>query len=105
MALETLKTFNTNSASLDAMVELHAEARITLEEYTALGVEAPAWVQPALESLKRAIQTRNADALAAKLRDLQLRRDSLKTTEEKRASIDDEIAKLQAKLNPASASK
>jgi len=24
MALETLKTFNTNSASLDAMVELHA---------------------------------------------------------------------------------
>jgi uncharacterized protein involved in exopolysaccharide biosynthesis len=97
MSLESLKSLDTKRADLESLVEESAEARIVESEFKELGIELPGWFEPAVSSLRREIKTRNQDALAARLRDLKARRESLKTIDEKRNAIDAEIAALEAK--------
>jgi len=93
--LSELKNFNRNSASLDEMVELSAQARVAESEFSALGVDLPAWFEPTVSSLRREIKSKLQDAKAARLRELKARRATLATVDEKRTQIDKEIAELE----------
>ena len=94
MLLE-LKNFNKNSASLDEMVELSAQARAVEAEFGVQGVDLPGWFDATVSSLRREIKSKLQDAKAAKLRELKARRASLATVDEKRTQLDKEIADLE----------
>lgn len=96
--LNALKSFSsTGRMETEDMVELSAYARIYEAEFTALGVETPEWVTNQTKALRREIKARNADALAARLRDLKARREALKAPDEKRRDLDEQIAALEQK--------
>lgn len=93
--LNALKSFSAaGRLETEDLVELSAYSRSLAAEFTALGVETPEWVANQTKALRREIKARNADALAARLRELKARREALKTPDEKREALDAEIAKL-----------
>lgn len=94
--LSELKNFTASMASIDELVEMSAQARVIEAEFLTLGVDLPAWFRLTVESLRREIRTKNADAVAAKIRDLELRHDALKTPSERREALEAEIARLKA---------
>jgi hypothetical protein len=94
--LNALKSFSsTGRLETEDLVELSAFARSIEAEFTALGVDTPEWVRNQTKALRREIKARNADAIAARLRELKARREALKTPDEKRTALDTEIAELE----------
>jgi hypothetical protein len=94
--LNALKAFSSiGRLETEDLIELSAFARTYEAEFTALGVETPEWVTNQTKALRREIKARNADALAARLRELKARREALKTPDEKREALDAQIAALE----------
>lgn len=96
MSMDELKNFDANRMDLEALVELSAFARTIEGEYVALKVAAPEWVTVQAKSLRREITSRLADAKEKSLREKKARLATLKTTEEKRKELADEIAALES---------
>lgn len=99
--LDALKNFDAKRADLAELVELSAYGRALLAEFEALSVEAPDWATENLAAVRREVKSRNADRLNAKLKAAQARLETLKSPDEKRKSVEDEIAKLTAQLAQA----
>lgn len=97
--LDDLKNFSPSRMNMPELVQLSALGRSVEAEFTELGVEAPPWIADSLKAVRREIKAKNSDSLHAKLRELQSRREALKTPDEKRSALDDEITKLQTLAN------
>ncbi|SRR6266403_1115295 len=93
--LTELKSFSPQRLDGEELVELATFGRIFEAEFGQLGVEIPEWVGNQLRAVRREIRTRNADAIANKLRAAKARFESLKTADEKRAAVAAEIAQLE----------
>jgi hypothetical protein len=99
--LEILKNYDSNRASIEEMVSLRAFARGLVTEFEEQDVELPGWIGDQVKSLDRQILAKNHDRLEARRKELIARKDSLKTTVERKAEINAELAKLNKKLDAA----
>jgi hypothetical protein len=94
--LSELKSFQANSRySLEELLSLSAYGRALEDECTALSVEPPGWLPEQNKAVRREIRAKTADALEQRLKELRSRREALKTPDEKRKSIEDEISQLE----------
>lgn len=94
--LERLKNFDSERANPDEMVELHAFARAMISEYAALQLEAPEWLEEKQLEVKRELDNRLADMKAKRIREIKAKLATLKTAEEKRAELAEELKRLGA---------
>ncbi len=92
--LQEFKNFNVDAASIDELVALSAFGKQLRGEFEAQKVAVPEYVSDNLNTLAREIDSRMADRRATRIRELKSQRDSLKTAQEKRDSIDRELAAL-----------
>jgi hypothetical protein len=92
--LDEFRNFNVDAATIDELVALSAFGKQLRGEFEAQKVAVPEYVSDNLNSLAREIDTRMADRRATRIRELKAQRDSLKTAQEKRDSIDKELAAL-----------
>jgi ATP-dependent Lon protease len=92
--LNKLKNFDALRMSVEELLELSAYARGVKAEYEYSNMEVPEWIETQIKTLKREINTRNAEALEARKRELEVRLEGLKTTREKREELEKELAKL-----------
>lgn len=98
MQLNQFKQFDATRMSLDELVELAMYGRALRTEYEQLALEEPEFVDIQLKAIRREIQTRNADKLESRLRELKVRREALKTPTQKKADIEKEIRDLEKQL-------
>ena len=96
MNINALKTFNADRMDIDDLVGTLADAKALRAEYEALGVEEPEYLDATIKSIRREINARNADKIAARKRELTARIDSLKTPAQKKKELEDELSKLEA---------
>lgn len=102
MSMLTLfNTFVVDRMNVDELVELSAFGHGLRNEYERLGLEVPESVGVQLNSIKRAIDTLNADRNEAELRSAKAQLATLSTAEEKREALRKKIATLEKKVNPA----
>lgn len=93
--IERLKSFDSERSNPDEMVELSAGARILAAEYQTLGLESPDWLEEKRVEVKRELDTRLADMKAKRIRELKAKLATLKTAEERRSEIAEELARLE----------
>ena len=96
MNITALKNFNADRADMEDLVGLLADAKALRDEYEALQIEEPEYIDTTIKSIRREITSRNADKIAARKRELTARIDSLKTPAQKKAELEKELAKLEA---------
>ena len=101
--LDMLKSFTPQRLDTEELVSLAGFGRSLEAEYSTLGVDAPEWIGNQLKAVRREIKTRNADAIASKLRSAKARLETLKTPDEKRAAVEAEIAELEKKTQEVGA--
>lgn len=98
--LDLLKSFSpTSRLPLEELVSLSAFARQLESEFTGLSVEVPEWIADATKAVRREIKSRNADAIANKIRSAEARLETLKTPSERRESLESEIKRLKKQLD------
>jgi hypothetical protein len=98
MLLHEFKNFDANRLDIDELVALAAFGRLLRDEYEAHTLDEPEWVGIQLKSLRREIQTRNADKMEKLLREKKARLETLKSPTEKRAELQKEIKELEKQL-------
>lgn len=96
--LEKLKSFDADRVDMDEMITLSAAARIVVAEYESNKVPVPEWLVDGRTSLTRAIDSRRKDSVAKSLKEKKARREALRSSEEKKADLDKDIAALEAEL-------
>lgn len=96
--LQTLKNFDAQATPIDELVLLSGLGTMLVQEFDALGVEQPKWLDPKLKTLRREVATRNQDALEKRILELKSRRETLLSTSERKKQLDAEIAALTAKV-------
>lgn len=96
MNINALKNFNADRLDMDEMVGLLADCKALRNEYEALQIEEPEYIDTTIKSIRREINTRNADKVAARKRELAARIDALKSPTQKKRELEEELAKLQA---------
>jgi hypothetical protein len=101
MITTRLKQFDVDRADLDEMVEVSCLGKLLVAEYEANSLKAPEWVNDTLDSLKTEIAARKRDNLAKRLKDAKARQTQLRSQEEKKADLANEIAELEAALKAA----
>lgn len=92
--LERLKNFDSERSNPDEMVELHAFARVMIAEYKELQLEAPEWLEEKQLEVRRELNNRLADMKAKRIREIKAKLATLKTAEEKRNELADELKRL-----------
>jgi hypothetical protein len=94
MSLSDFKNFTAARMDIDELVSLAAYGRQLRAEYEAQKVDEPEWVGIQLNSLRRTVQSRLADAQEARRRQIKASLHSLKTPAERRAELEKELAEL-----------
>lgn len=94
--LEALKNTDLLRPDLEELVCLSAMATGLRAEFEKLNCDAPEWLDTRARELKREIHGRQADAIDKRKREIKSRIDALKTPSEKRAELQQELAKLEA---------
>jgi hypothetical protein len=95
--LDVLMGFSAiNRMTMEQMVELSAYARQLEAEFKAVEVKEPENIVAQVKLLRREIKLRVADEKERTLREMKRTRASLRTTEEKRAELDKQIAALES---------
>lgn len=92
--LNELRNFDSEKAHPDEMVALHAFARNLAAEYTHLGLAEPEWLEEKRVEVKRELDTRLADMKAKRIREIKAKLATLKTAEEKRTELAEELKRL-----------
>ncbi len=95
MLLDSLKNFDAKRAGLEELVAAHQEGSAVLKEFVELGVETPDWLEITVKSIRREIRAKNADRIAARIRDAEARLEALKTPSEKKSQLLEELKKLK----------
>lgn len=98
MALERLRTYSANSMSIDDLVELSGECRVTVDEYEKVGVEVPDWVTAQLKSLRREIRVKTQDSIESQLAKIDAQMEQTMTAAERRDKLAAKRAELTQKL-------
>jgi hypothetical protein len=93
--LQQLRSFDPDRGDLEDVVALSSFAKSFRSEFEHNNLEVPSWLDDKIRELGREIRNRSADNIAMKLKEAKARRAVLRTTEEKRAELDKEIAKLE----------
>ncbi len=93
-----MRTLDVRSATLDELAYAYAQTELTVKGYEDLGVDVPETLRGQLKDIKRESDERVRASREAELAKLQARRNALKTPDEKRADLDNQIAALAAKL-------
>ncbi len=87
MSLTQFKTFNADRMDVDELVALLAFGKILRATYVEENIDEPEFVNTQLKSLRREINDRNADKIAARKRELVARIDGLKTAAQKKVEL------------------
>jgi len=95
-----LKNFAASRYDINELVELSAYARALRLEYEALGVEVPDDIDHQIKAVRREISDLQRDAIAARRQSIRSRIDALKSPDQKRKELEEELAKLD-QLQPA----
>jgi len=96
--LQELKNVNLDRVDEEQMVALVTFGEQLAKSYSDLDLVAPEWVEEKLKVLKRELAARQRDNLEKALKEVQARRETLRTAEEKRNDLDAQAAKLQERL-------
>lgn len=94
--LNEFKNFTVDRLQIDDLVTLAAFGRILRAEYEAQKVEEPEFIDINLKTLRREIQSRQADQTEKRRRHIKASLESLKTPAEKRAALEAELQALEA---------
>lgn len=95
---ELLRTLTVAKYNLSELVELRATARTLTQEYEVQTLQIPEFLKNANSTLDTEIKLRARDEKLRRLNEIKSRRASIATPEEKRASLDTEIAALEESL-------
>lgn len=96
--IERLKNINIESATIDEMVEVSADARSVEAEYGQLKVSVPDALTSGVATLRKAIQFRIQDKMEKDLKSLKAQMEAMQTVQEKRDKIAAQVAALEAQL-------
>lgn len=96
--LRDLRGLDPDGADLDEIIALSAFGRSLKVEYDRNVIPTPDWLDDRLDNLERAARLLRQDALEKKLKELQSRKEALKTAEQKRQDVDAELEKVRAAL-------
>lgn len=97
--IDQIRTFEVEGMALEDLVALSAQTRMVQAEFEALKIDAPEFLDLKGKEIRREILSRQADRLQKMLREKKSRREALMPAEEKRQTLDKEIAELEARLN------
>jgi ABC-type phosphate transport system auxiliary subunit len=87
-----------DTADMDELILNQAMLRLVNQGYEEAGIETPEYILDRLAAISREITERNRAELQKRLRTLKLKREGLKTREEKAKDMEAEIAELESKL-------
>lgn len=96
--LQALKSFDAANHSVEEMVFLLATATSMEQGYEKFG-EAPEWLLEQKAALEKAIEAAQRDDLERQLKEVQAKREALKSAEDKRQDLADKEKRLLAKLH------
>ena len=96
--LNQLKNFDADSYDLDALIALSADGKALRNEFTALGVDVPEWLESTIRLISKTVDLRQADALEKRARTIRARIQALKPASERRLELDAELKAVEAKL-------
>jgi len=94
--LQEFKNFNVEASEIEELVALSAFGKMLRGEFEAQKVQVPEYVSDNLNSISREIDARMADRREARKREIKSTLEGLKSREEKRESLEKELAELQA---------
>lgn len=95
---EKLRQMNLQRADADELVGMLAFGNIMRTTYQKFELSVPDWLDENMNALTREIRARHQDMLEARLKEVRARRETLKTTEERRAALDAEEARIMRSL-------
>jgi len=98
MTMQTIRAFNAEREDIEELVLMLATALTVKEQFEALELDVPEWLEPKIRAIRREVTTRNADRLEKRLAEAKLRMDSLKTPVQRKAELQAEITKLNKQL-------
>lgn len=93
--LDQIRNFQADKNGLEDLIHLLSVATGLRQTYESVQVESPEWLDRNMKAIRRAIKDRTADDAARRLAKLKAQRTTLLTASERRAQIDEEIAKLE----------
>lgn len=99
--LEQLRTVNTDRMSIDDAIAMLAFGKLVQETYESKGLDAPEFVEGAIEKLDAEIDRKRRDYLEMKLKQAKADRETLLTAAERRSKKDAEIARLEKQIREA----
>lgn len=85
-------------SDVDDLVFMHALSNVLITSYETFNIEQPEFLKEARDTLTSEIKNRRRDYLQSQLRQAKMRRESLKTSEQKRRDTEDEIGRLEKTL-------
>lgn len=91
-------TLDVRSASLDELVLASVDLKNVIGGYQELGLDVPDRLTGVAKDIKREVVERVRTDKERKLKTMKLRREALKTPDEKRAGLDAEIVALEKEL-------
>ena len=94
--LDKLKNFDCEKGDVDEMIELSAFARGMQQEYVALSIDPPEWLEVKHKEVVREVNSRLADLREKRIREIDRALAALKTAEEKRTDLKAERERLLA---------
>lgn len=95
--VEVLRRVNVDSSDLEDLVALSSLAANFRAEFDKVNVEAPEWLDEAIRLIRREINSRNADAVEMRKKQIRSALDNLKTREDKKAELEEELKRLEAR--------
>lgn len=99
--VQALKTLNVDANGLDDLLVLHMQARQLRAEYTESDIDVPEWLDGAINLLNREVERQSQDRLAKRLMELDRAEQGLLTASERREKIQQERARIQARMGKA----
>lgn len=96
--LGTLKNLQIDRIDIDEAIALFGFGKTLSTLYGEFSLPVPEWLDDRLGALKKEIVERRRDYLENRLKEAKARRSALRTAEEKRADVDNEIAELTKAL-------
>lgn len=96
MLLQSLRNLQLDRKDFDECVALLSQAVALKATYKEVGFHAPEFVADAEAQLRREIENRRRDQVAARIKALRAQRETLKTVSERRKDVDAELAELES---------
>ena len=96
--LQQLKNLDTENTHLDEMVALLTFGQALQTTYATQALEAPDWLDEKMSSLRSKISTMRKENLERALKNVQSKREALKSADEKKLDLSAEEARLKKAL-------